>query len=68
MAALSDSFGHPPAAGADAGDYCSRLPCVIRTDDAHVAELVPRGADPKSSCVYFGSRFLDARRAVEDPC
>mmetsp|Transcript_20563 Transcript_20563/g.61309 ORF Transcript_20563/g.61309 Transcript_20563/m.61309 type:complete len:187 (-) Transcript_20563:62-622(-) len=42
MAALSESFGRPPTADADASDYCSHLPCVIRTHDAHVAEVVLR--------------------------
>ena len=65
MAAFSDSFGRPPAAGADAS-YCSHLPCVVRTRDAHVAEIVPRGVDLENSC--FGSNFLGARRAVEDIC
>jgi hypothetical protein len=36
MASFLDSVGRP----ADASDYCSHLPCVIRTPDAHVADLV----------------------------
>mmetsp|Transcript_25703 Transcript_25703/g.77178 ORF Transcript_25703/g.77178 Transcript_25703/m.77178 type:complete len:410 (+) Transcript_25703:541-1770(+) len=57
---LSDSFGRVPAAS-DANDYCSNLPCVIRTRDAHVAELVTRCRPP------YEYQVVDTVRHVVKP-